>query len=177
MESSQTTIEIREREIQEARDYLSSLINKYLRVTSKDGRIFWGQFKCIDPVRLTHNPDHFISFYLLLFFYPLFLLATSLPRCAMRATNSSSQDRNIILSQTFEYRQPSAKKRLEAAQNAGDAEKVTLQMSSRFLGLVVVPGMHIAKIELEEFASQLKKPSARAAEALQKQKEIQQQQR
>lgn len=95
----------------------------------------------------------------------------------MRATNSSLQDRNIILSQTFEYRQPSAKKRLEAAQNAGDAEKVTLQMSSRFLGLVVVPGMHIAKIELEEFASQLKKPSARAAEALQKQREIQQQQR
>lgn len=35
----------------EARDYLSSLLNKHLRVTSTDGRIFWGQFKCIDPVR------------------------------------------------------------------------------------------------------------------------------
>ena len=35
----------------EARSYLSSLLNRHLRVTSTDGRIFWGQFKCIDPVR------------------------------------------------------------------------------------------------------------------------------
>ena len=39
---------------QEARDYLSSLLNKYLRVTSTDGRVFWGLFKCIDAVRLPH---------------------------------------------------------------------------------------------------------------------------
>ena len=37
---------------QEARDYLSSLLNKYLRVTATDGRLFWGLFKCIDPVSL-----------------------------------------------------------------------------------------------------------------------------
>lgn len=37
---------------EEARAYLSSLLNKYLRVTATDGRVFWGQFKCIDPVRL-----------------------------------------------------------------------------------------------------------------------------
>lgn len=30
-------------------------------------------------------------------------------------------------------------------------------MTSRFLGLVVVPGQHIFKIEVEEFASQMKK--------------------
>lgn len=35
---------------QDARDYLSSLLNKYLRVTATDGRLFWGVFKCIDPV-------------------------------------------------------------------------------------------------------------------------------
>ena len=42
----------------EARDYLSSLLNKYLRVTSTDGRIFWGQFKCIDPVRCPSPPNY-----------------------------------------------------------------------------------------------------------------------
>lgn len=30
-------------------------------------------------------------------------------------------------------------------------------MTSRYLGLVVVPGHHIVKIEVEEFASQVKK--------------------
>lgn len=30
-------------------------------------------------------------------------------------------------------------------------------MTSRYLGLVVVPGQHIVKIEVEEFASQVKK--------------------
>ncbi|PKS05712.1 hypothetical protein jhhlp_007541 [Lomentospora prolificans] len=127
--------DVNESEIQEARDYLSSLINKYLRVTSTDGRIFWGQFRCIDP------------------------------------------DHNIVLSQTFEYRQPSAQKRLEAAQVSGASEKTNLQMTSRFLGLVVIPGQHIAKVELEEFACQLKKPSAAAAEALQKRREIERAQR
>ena len=29
-------------------------------------------------------------------------------------------------------------------------------MTSRYLGLIVVPGEHIRKIELEEFASQMK---------------------
>ncbi|CAI4218587.1 unnamed protein product [Parascedosporium putredinis] len=131
MENSMS--EARQNEIQEARDYLSSLINKYLRVTSTDGRIFWGQFRCIDP------------------------------------------DRNIILSQTFEYRQPSVQKRIDAvdAQTSGEASgKVKLPMTSRFMGLVVVPGRHIAKVELEEFASQLAKPSAAAAEALRKRAEI-----
>ena len=35
-------------------------------------------------------------------------------------------------------------------------EKVTMDMTSRYLGLVVVPGEHISKIELEEFSSQVK---------------------
>ncbi|SPO02332.1 uncharacterized protein DNG_05005 [Cephalotrichum gorgonifer] len=104
---------------QEARDYLSSLLNKSLRITSTDGRVFWGQFKCIDP------------------------------------------DRNIVLAQTYEYRHPSPQKRLEAAQKAGaGADKVSMGMTSRFLGLVVVPGEHIVKIEVEEFASQMRKAPA-----------------
>ena len=34
----------------EAADYLRSLLNKNLRVTTTDGRMFWGSFKCTDPV-------------------------------------------------------------------------------------------------------------------------------
>lgn len=67
------------------------------------------------------------------------------------------QDRNIVLAQTYEYRHPSPQKRLEAAQMAGDdAVKVTMSMTSRYLGLVVVPGGHVVKIELDEFASQVR---------------------
>jgi hypothetical protein len=35
-------------------------------------------------------------------------------------------------------------------------EKVTLDMSSRYMGLVVVPGEYIERIEVEEFESQMK---------------------
>lgn len=38
----------------EAREYLSYLLNKSLRVVTTDGRMFWGSFKCTDPVR--RNP-------------------------------------------------------------------------------------------------------------------------
>jgi hypothetical protein len=37
-----------------------------------------------------------------------------------------------------------------------EAGTVKLDMQARYLGLVVVPGEHIVKIEVEEFASQLK---------------------
>lgn len=43
---------------------------------------------------------------------------------------------------------------------------VTMQMTSRYLGLVVVPGPHVVKVELEEFASQVRKgPTAGSAGA------------
>ncbi|KAH7001637.1 hypothetical protein EDB80DRAFT_779448 [Ilyonectria destructans] len=64
-------------------------------------------------------------------------------------------DKNIILASTYEYRQPSSKQRAEAAVKAGD-EAVTLDMTSRYLGLVVVPGHHIVKMEVEQFASQMR---------------------
>lgn len=37
---------------EEARDYLSSLLNHTLRVVVTDGRMFSGSFKCTDPVSL-----------------------------------------------------------------------------------------------------------------------------
>ena len=42
-----------------------------------------------------------------------------------------------------------------AAARGSDAATVAADMSSRYLGLVVVPGEFIAKLEVEEFVSQL----------------------
>ncbi|KAH8669492.1 LSM domain-containing protein [Tricladium varicosporioides] len=93
----------------QAEDYLSSLLNKNLRITTSDSRMFLGQFKCTDS------------------------------------------DRNVVLAQTFEYRIPPPPKDLEEGK-----ERVTLDMTSRYLGLVVVPGEYIIKMEVEEFASQMR---------------------
>ncbi|KAI1147106.1 LSM domain-containing protein [Nemania diffusa] len=67
-------------------------------------------------------------------------------------------DRNVVLSITYEYRQPSQQKLTEAAAAAASANSQTVKadMSSRYLGLVVIPGEHIAKMEVEEFTSQVK---------------------
>jgi len=95
--------------------FLTSILNKNLRIVTTDGRLFWGQFKCTDP------------------------------------------DCNVVLSHTYEYREPSSLQRSQALQSAKG--NVRLDMISRYLGLVVVPGKHIVKIEVEEFASQVaKKP-------------------
>lgn len=59
-----------------------------------------------------------------------------------------------MLQNAYEYRQPSPQKRAEAAVAGA---KVTVDMTSRFLGLVVVPGEHIVSMQLEEFASQLRR--------------------
>ncbi|RSL64086.1 hypothetical protein CEP54_004851 [Fusarium duplospermum] len=102
-----------EMDSEQAREYLSGILNKNLRVYTTDGRLFWGALKCTDP------------------------------------------DRNIVLAHTYEYRQPSSRQRAEAAEEAG-GETIKLDMGSRYLGLVVVPGHHIVKMEVEEFASQMR---------------------
>ncbi|KAI1800475.1 hypothetical protein F4811DRAFT_556771 [Daldinia bambusicola] len=69
---------------------------------------------------------------------------------------------NIVLALTYEYREPSQQKVAEAkaaASSGSGADKVALDMTSRYLGLVVVPGEHIVKMEVEEFASQAKSRS------------------
>ncbi|KAI0109161.1 hypothetical protein GGR51DRAFT_512980 [Nemania sp. FL0031] len=67
-------------------------------------------------------------------------------------------DRNVVLSLTYEYRQPSQQKLTEAAAAAASTNSQTVKadMTSRYLGLVVIPGEHIVKMEVEEFASQVK---------------------
>jgi N-alpha-acetyltransferase 38, NatC auxiliary subunit len=37
----------------EARGFLNSLLNKKLRIHTTDERMFWGEFKCTDPVSRT----------------------------------------------------------------------------------------------------------------------------
>lgn len=94
-----------------------------------------------------------------------------------------NQGRNIILSRTYEYRLPSTvppagpSSHTQATEAPGEAEvkakgdtaekeraKVVLDMTSRFLGLVVVPGEFITKIEVEEFASQVKAGGSKYAD-------------
>jgi small nuclear ribonucleoprotein (snRNP)-like protein len=65
-------------------------------------------------------------------------------------------ERNIILSMTHEYRQPSAGDIALAAERArrsgsgsGSGKTVKVDMKKRFVGLVVVPGRYIRKIEVE----------------------------
>ena len=41
--------------------------------------------------------------------------------------------------------------------STSEPTEATEEPTSRYLGQVVVPGAHISKIELEEFASQMKK--------------------
>lgn len=71
---------------------------------------------------------------------------------------TNMQERNIILALTHEFRQPSSAAVSEAAgsRSAEDDDKpAPVNMTSRFIGLVVVPGQHIAKIELDEVPTRL----------------------
>jgi hypothetical protein len=58
------------------------------------------------------------------------------------------QDRNVILALAYEYRAPPAAAVRQAVEDAGEATAVP--WDSRYVGLVVVPGQHVRKIELEE---------------------------
>ena len=62
-----------------------------------------------------------------------------------------AQECNIILSQSFEYRQPTSNALKAATEaSASTAADVKVDMTSRYLGLIVVPGAHIIKIETED---------------------------
>lgn len=64
----------------------------------------------------------------------------------------TDNERNIILAMTHEYRQPSQadmKLAAERREKAGGQGKVKVDMKKRFVGLVVVPGKYIEKIEVE----------------------------
>jgi hypothetical protein len=84
-------------------------------------------------------------------------------RCTDRVSRTSEsrpwvdtlQDSNVILSNAFEYRAPSRKAEaaaIEQARTTGESSKA--DMTSRFMGLIVIPKHHIVKIELEERRSE-----------------------
>lgn len=60
------------------------------------------------------------------------------------------QECNIILALTQEYRPPAEEVVKAAAEKAGSSS-LQMPFSHRFVGLVVVPGKHITKIEMEEY--------------------------
>ncbi|KAF2172060.1 hypothetical protein M409DRAFT_17302 [Zasmidium cellare ATCC 36951] len=101
-----------ETDADEAKAYLTNLLNRTLHVHISDGRMFVGQMKCTD------------------------------------------NERNIILAMTHEYRQPTESD-VEAAtarhEKEGQTGNVKVDMKKRFVGLVVVPGQYITKIELESY--------------------------
>jgi hypothetical protein len=59
------------------------------------------------------------------------------------------QDRNIILALAHEYRAPSAEVIRKAVEDSGNPS-ASVPWNSRYVGLVVVPGQHITKVEFEE---------------------------
>ncbi|EEP77481.1 conserved hypothetical protein [Uncinocarpus reesii 1704] len=79
-------------------------------------------------------------------------LHTSDTRLFVGIFKCTDNDRNIILANTYEYRYPTPAALNEAIrqQGQGESEVVTADMTTRFIGLVVVPGRHITKIELDE---------------------------
>lgn len=64
-------------------------------------------------------------------------------------TADKEQDRNIILSLAHEYRPPSAETIRKAVEESGNPS-ASVAWNSRYVGLIVVPGQHIKKIEFEE---------------------------
>lgn len=64
----------------------------------------------------------------------------------------TSQECNIILALTQEYRPPSEDSLKASFQETGSSS-MQMPFSNRFVGLVVVPGKYITKIELEEYVT------------------------
>ncbi|KAG0123582.1 hypothetical protein HOY82DRAFT_527129 [Tuber indicum] len=90
---------------------LQEFINKTMRITTTDTRVFVGELKCTD------------------------------------------KDKNLILAQTHEYRYPTGnglRAEVESGEGVVEEGKVRLTLKSRYIGLVVVPGEFIVKIEVEE---------------------------
>ncbi|KAK4216027.1 LSM domain-containing protein [Rhypophila decipiens] len=84
---------------------------------------------------------------------------------------------NIVLQHTYEYRHPSQSTVAAAAAASSSTppsstpsseigNTVRVDMNSRYLGLVTIPGKYITKIEVEEFASQVQRKQAAASQAV-----------
>ncbi|KAJ5947808.1 hypothetical protein N7466_000823 [Penicillium verhagenii] len=113
---------------EQAVQYLDRLIGRQLRIHTTDSRMFVGIFKCTDAHEITYQ-DHGL-------------------------TGAILQERNVILANSFEYRLPTPSAVQAAAdsweKNSGaQSATIKVNMTHRLIGLIVVPGRHITKIELE----------------------------
>ncbi|KAK3396572.1 hypothetical protein B0T20DRAFT_481553 [Sordaria brevicollis] len=150
-------------EREEATEWLNTLINKNLRVSVTDGRMFWGQFKCVDA----ESNIILQSCYEYRFPTPSQIAAAAAavvnqqqqpPSSSTTITSGSAlqapSDPSTV--PTPETTNPSSADLEQAYDKAAAAGKLKMDLSSRSLGLVVIPGQYITKIELEEFASQVR---------------------
>lgn len=112
--------------------YLTQFIGRNLRVHVTDKRMFIGQMKCTDKVSSSRPQS-----------------PSSPPPTTQKPNLSKKQDRNIILALTHEYRPPS-EAAIRAVIAASGDPSVQLPLSSRYVGLVVVPGRYVTRIECEE---------------------------
>ncbi|KJZ77445.1 hypothetical protein HIM_03169 [Hirsutella minnesotensis 3608] len=84
-----------------------------------------------------------------------FRIVTTDGRLFWGAFKCTDPNKNVVLAHTYEYRQPSADNVHRQLRETAEGT-VAVEMTSRYLGLIVIPGHHIVKMELEQFASQLK---------------------
>jgi small nuclear ribonucleoprotein (snRNP)-like protein len=104
------------------------------------------------PNTTTSSASATASSYLSTFLNRTLHLHTTDGRMFAGQMKCTDPERNIILSMTHEYRQPSAadiKLAAERHEKAGKSGNVKVDMKKRFVGLVVVPGKYITKIEVE----------------------------
>ncbi|KAF2269383.1 hypothetical protein CC78DRAFT_508763 [Lojkania enalia] len=89
------------------------------------------------------------SFYLSQFIGKNLRIHTSDNRVFGGQMKCTDKDRNIILALTYEYRAPPEAEIKKAVVDSGNPS-TAVTWDSRYVGLVVVPGAHIRKIEFEE---------------------------
>ncbi|KAH6650242.1 hypothetical protein F5144DRAFT_555676 [Chaetomium tenue] len=139
---------------EEPRALLERLINKNLRVTTTDSRMFWGTFVCTD------HESNLILKHAYEYRHPdpkkvAALAQTTIASPSLPSIDPSEDDKNNH--STAEPTQAQGNNSSSSSASKDKAkEKVTVEMTSRYLGLVVVPGKYVVKIEEEEFASQVR---------------------
>ncbi|KAI5286711.1 hypothetical protein KEM54_006572 [Ascosphaera aggregata] len=128
--------------------YLDSLLGRTLRVHTSDERLFVGEFKCTDRDRniilgLTHE-----------YRYPTASSVNAAAVAAAATGSGSGSERNDDAdgSETASIHESETDSSAVASALAASCQTQTVMkvnMTSRFIGLVVLPGEHIVKVEVE----------------------------
>ncbi|KAF8472734.1 hypothetical protein BDZ91DRAFT_790576 [Kalaharituber pfeilii] len=132
--------------------YLTSLLLHTLRVTTTDGRMFVGEFKCTDRDRnlilactnefrwVGHDAAKTLT-------TTSTTTVTTITTTTTSATSVGDETSRLLPTDTATEVETGMVTIIEANPNMGATEP---QLQRRYLGLVVVPGEVIVKIELEE---------------------------